>query len=502
MRILSSRGKYALLALALIPASLFGGPKREAPRAAAELRFGISSEPSTLDPLSPANTADGRSILFNVFEGLVKIESDGSFSPAAAETWAVEENGGVYSFMLREGLKFHDGSALSPEDVVFSLNTAREARFTGFTQIQKIETFGERGLRIILREPDLEFLHCLTIGIVPRNNPDRERKPLGLGPFSIESYSPQRSLILRKNPYYRRGDIPKLEKVTVVFMADQDALLLGLRGGSIDGAGLTGALVEQLDPGAYDIVEGYSNMVQLLALNNEVKPLDDVRVRQAINYGVDVREIIDTAFYGRGEPSGSPLIPGLTRYYDRSLAEPYSPNREKARELLAQAGYPGGFDLEIAVPSNYTIHVDTAQVIVNQLARIGIRASIRLVEWAAWLADIYRGRKFQATIISLDAPIPSPRTFLSRYLSDEGSNFINFKSPAFDKVYKAILGEGDEDTRIGYYKEAQRIISREAAGVYIQDIYSFKVFPRGRYRGALNYPVFVIDFSTIEALAP
>jgi peptide/nickel transport system substrate-binding protein len=234
-----------------------------------------------------------------------------------------------------------------------------------------------------------------------------------------------------------------------------------------------------------------------LALNNDVKPLDDVRVRRAINYAVDVQEIIDTAFSGRGEPSGSPLIPGLSKYYNRDLVNPYPYDPERARSLLREAGLGDGFPLEITVASNYTMHVDTAQVIVNQLGRVGVRATIQLVDWATWLSETYRGRKYQATIISLDAANSSPRMFLSRYLSTGGSNFINFKNPDYDRVYRASLSEPDEAKRIALYKEAQRIISDNAASVYIQDIYSFRAFPRGRYAGVLNYPLFVTDFASI-----
>jgi peptide/nickel transport system substrate-binding protein len=466
--------------------------------AGGELRYGFTSEPATLDPLSPANTADGRSILFNVFEGLVRPAPDGTLEPAVAEAYRIEQNGLVYIFTLRRGLKFHDGTAVSPEDVVFTLNEAIGAGFSGFTQIEKVDLTPAGEIRITLKAPDPEFLPYLTIGVVPGNNPDREKNPIGTGPFSIQNYTPQRSLTLVKNPDYRKPGTPILDRVTIIFLADSNAQLLALLGGNIDGAAtLTGPVVDQLDPNRFDIVPGPSNSVQLLALNNGVKPLDDLRVRQAINYAVDVPEIIDTAFYGRGEPSGSPLIPGLSYYYESSLANPYPADPARARQLLAEAGYGNGFSLEITVPSNYTMHVDTAQVLVNQLRKIGINPSIKLVDWATWLSDIYRGRQYEATIISLDGNNTSPRSFLSRYLSNAGSNFLNFKSDAYDRVYREAQIEGDEAKRVALYQEAQRIISENAASVYIQDIRSFQAFPRGRFAGVVHYPLYAVDFSTM-----
>ncbi|MDR0524616.1 MAG: ABC transporter substrate-binding protein [Spirochaetaceae bacterium] len=461
-----------------------------------ELRFGIASEPVTLDPLSPSNTADGRSILFNVFEGLVKPSPDGALVPAVAESYRIDEEGRVYSFTLRPGVRFQDGSPVTAEDVLFSLKAAAEAGFNGFNQIETMEK-SPSGLTIVLKSPDREFLPYLTVGVVPKSNPNREKNPIGTGPFSIASYDTQRALVLVKNPYYWQSGLPYLDKVTCVFVADQDALFLALQAGTIDSAGIPGSLADQLDPGRFDILASPSNSAQLLGLNNKVKPLDDVRVRQAINYGIDVPLIIQAAFYGRGEPSGSPLIPGLSKYYDSTLKDPYPADVQKAKALLAQAGYEQGFPLVLTVPSNYTIHVDTAQVLVNQLGKIGIRVTIKLVDWATWLAEVYRGRRYEATIISLDAPTVSPRGFLDRYVSSAGSNFLNFSSPRYDEIYAEALEENQESRRIDLYRQAQQIISQEAAGVYIQDIWSFRVFPKGRYDGVQNYPLYVTDFSTV-----
>jgi peptide/nickel transport system substrate-binding protein len=488
----------AVLMALLVSTVLFAGPKRETATGSAEMRYGLTSEPSTLDPLSPSNTADGRSILFNVLEGLVKPDTEGNLQPALAESWTIEQNGLVYNFTLREGVLFHDGSAVTVDDVAFTLNKAVEAKYVGFTQIERVEKTSGRNIRITLKAPDPEFLPFLTQGIVPAHNADRENNPIGSGPFIIESYTTQQSLVLVRNPHYWKQGFPKLDKVTIVFVADSDALLLNLQGGNIDSATLTGSQLEQLSPSQFDIVQGNSNTVQILALNNAVKPLDDIRVRQAINYAIDVPEIIETAFYGKGEPSGSPLIPGLTKYYNKALANPYPADVNRAKRLLAEAGYPNGFNLEITVPSNYTMHVDTAQVAVNQLAKAGIKASIALVDWATWYSDVYRGRKFEATIVSFDAANVSPRTFLSRYRSDGNSNLINFKNADYDRAFDGALLEIDENRRAALYQEAQKIISDNAASVYIQDIQSFRAFPKGRYSGVVNYPLYVLDFSTIQ----
>jgi peptide/nickel transport system substrate-binding protein len=468
---------------------------------ATEIRYGFSTEPATPDPLTPSNTADGRSILFNVFEGLVKPDTEGGFLPCLAESFVINEAGRVYYFKLRENVRFHDGSPMTLADVMFSLHTAVAANFHGFSEVDKIEADGDYGIRIMLKNPNPEFLPYLTVGIVKADSVNRDKNAIGTGPYYVESYTVQQSLVLKKFEDYQHGTLPRLDKVTVVFFADSDALTLGLYGGNVDGAGLaSSALIQQLSPDRFDIVPGHSAMVQLLALNNAAPPLNDIRIRRAINYSIDIQNIIDTAFFGKGEPSGSPLIPGLAMYYVQSLANPYPLNHQRALSLLAEAGYGDGgkkLSLEITVPSVYTMHVDTAQVIADQLSKVGIAVSIKLVDWPTWLSDVYFGRRYQATIISLDSPVVSPKGFLSRYYSDNNSNFINFTSADFDRVYDAILVETDEARRVVLYKEAQRIISANAASVYIQDILGFKVFRANAYGGVLNYPLSVIDFAAM-----
>jgi peptide/nickel transport system substrate-binding protein len=184
------------------------------------------------------------------------------------------------------------------------------------------------------------------------------------------------------------------------------------------------------------------------------------------------------------------------------LEYPYEP--DTARSLLAEAGFSENgrkLIVEITVPSNYTMHIDTAQVIASQLEKIGVETSIKLVDWAAWLNDVYFSRQYMSTIISLDSPDVSPRGFLSRYHSQNNGNFINFKNAGFDEVYDSCLTETDYRNRISLYREAQRIITSNAASVFIQDIFYFKVFRAGAFKGVLNYPLYVIDFASIYGTA-
>jgi len=499
------KNKISIFALFFLTAiiAMFPSCRKNKNDDTAQLRYGFTTEPKTLDPLNTINdTADGRSILFNVFEGLVKPDTDGSMLPCIAESLTIDRDALVYTFILRDGVRFHDNSIVTAADVKFSLDTAAAAGFNGLDRIKNV-AIAEKNITVTLKAPDPEFLPFLTVGIVKANNTDREKNVIGTGPFIIESFTSQRDLVLKKfDGYWQRHlaqpqDVPRLDKVTIVFYANVEALMIALRSGNIDGASLVGSFAAQLDHRYFDVIDSYSAAVQLLALNNSVPPLDDIRVRKAINYGVDIQGIIDGAFFGKGAPSGSPIIPGLSTYYDDSLGYPYEP--ETARSLLAEAGFDDThkLSLEITVASEYTMHVDTAQVIVGQLEQIGIDASVKLVDWNTWLSDVYRGRNYQATIISLDSQVVSARNFLARYRSDNSGNFINFSNIEFDKTYDLILSETNDAKRKQLYKSAQGIITSNAASVFIQDILYYKVFRSDAFAGTKNYPLLVVDFSSI-----
>jgi peptide/nickel transport system substrate-binding protein len=478
------------------------GQKKSGEKNIIELRYGFTSEPFTFDPFNTANTADGRSILFNVFEGLVKPDTDGSLLPCIASSWSIINDAEIYNFEIREGVYFHDGSLLALDDIKFSLETAITAGIQGMNNISQIITSGDYNISVVLKTPDPDFLPFLTSAVVKAEITDREKDIIGTGPFYIESYSLQKDLVLRKFENYWRSsdDIPYFDKVTIVFLADSNAAILALRSRSIDGASITGSFAAQLPADQFELFHSYSASVQMMAINNAFPPFDDINIRSAINHGIDIQGIIDSAFFGMGEPSTSPVIPGLKNYYEKNSSYVYDP--ALAQKLLEEAGYGSGakkLSLEITVPSNYTMHVDTAQVIAAQLQRIGIDTVIKLVDWASWLSEVYRNKKYQATIISVDAPNVSPRGFLSRYCSDAGGNFINFNNANYDRVFDAALTEINDKKRNELYREAQRIITGNAASVFIQDIFYFKAFRRGAYSRVLNYPLYVIDFASIRA---
>ena len=239
------------------------------------------------------------------------------------------------------------------------------------------------------------------------------------------------------------------------------------------------------------------NLVQALYLNNAQAPFDNVLVRQALCYAIDVKEIMDLTEDGHGTPVGSAMYPAFTKYFDASLADTYPHDTAKAKELLAQAGYPNGFSMTITVPSNYTPHVNTAEVIVEQLKEVGITATVDKVEWATWLSDVYGGRQYQSTVVGFDASTLTAEAMLARYQSDASKNMFNYSSAEFDETYAKAFAATDDAEATALYRQCLKILADTAANVYIQDMAEFVVI-RGTLTGYQFYPMYVMDMSTVR----
>jgi peptide/nickel transport system substrate-binding protein len=457
--------------------------------------FGLETEPDHLDPYL-ATTADTRQILFNIFEGLVKPDKDGNLVPAVAEKLPeVSSDGLTYTFKIRSGIKFHNSKVVTADDIKYSLETAKADKITGLDNIKAVDIVDSSTVKITLSTRDNDFLAYLTVAIVPKDYTSQDTHPIGTGPYKFESFTQQQSLVLTKNKDYWQKGLPHLDKVTFKLESDTNALLLDLQSGSVQGASVDNATAKQLTTG-FTIKQSNSNAVQQLNLNNAVKPFDNVKVRQAISYAVDPDEIIKTVNYGQGVRVGTPVIPGFKTYYDASLATAYKKDTAKAKQLLTDAGYPNGFSFTITVPSNYQVHVDTAQVIVSELKAIGVTATIKQVDWATWLSQVYTGRQYDSTIISVDGTNLTPESYLARYVSTSKSNFFNYKSTEFDTLYNQAVNETDSTKRVQLFKQAQELVSKDAANVYIQDIASLTALKTG-LAGFTPYPLFVFDASAI-----
>ncbi|MCR4738783.1 MAG: ABC transporter substrate-binding protein [Lachnospiraceae bacterium] len=457
----------------------------------------------SLDP-HKAVAAGTKEVLFNMYEGLLKPDPDGNIIPAVAESYEVSEDGKVYTFKLRDNVKFHNGNPVTAEDVKYSIEksagmTGDDPLISAFSLIESVEVSGDDTVVITLAEQNMEFPSYLAMtnaAIIPADNTNPDTQPIGTGPYKYVSRSPQENIIMERFDDYW-GEKAYIKDVTFKVEANADTIVMDLLGGSIDMfPRLTTTQVSQLNDN-FTVYQGTMNLVQALYLNNSVKPFDDVRVRQALCYATDIDDILKLAFDGEGVPIGSSMFPSFGKYYMEELNDVYDYDPEKAKELLKEAGYENGFDMTITVPSNYQPHVDTAQVLVEQYKKIGVNADVQLVEWNSWLSDVYTNRDFQSTVIGVDASSMTARALLERFSSDAGGNFINYNNPKYDEIFKKAISTSDDEESTGYYKQLETILCEDAANVYLQDMAEFVALNK-KFEGYTFYPMYIQDIAKIK----
>lgn len=464
-------------------------------RATNEIVVGISQDlDSSLDPHTVV-AAGTKEVLFNVFEGLVKPTPDGELIPAVAESYTLGDDLTSYTFKLRDGVKFHNGQAVTIDDVLYSLTRCRDEGYVPALKDTDISGEGDT-LTITLPSPNNEFLANLTCAIIPADYADQATMPVGTGPFKFVSRQAQQNVVLERFDDYW-GEKAYLDRVSYRIYENPEALVMALKGGAVDVyAHLSVATISQLGAD-FTILEGTMNLVQAVYLNHSVKPLDDIRVRQALCYAFDRQELFDLTAGGRGWPVGSSMYPAFRKYYREDLNNLYPHNVERAKELLAEAGYPNGFDLTIKVPSNYDPHVDAGQIAAEQFRAIGVNVTVEPVDWTTWVQDVYQGRNFEATVCGFDASTMTARALLERFTTGNAKNFINYSNPEYDAAFADAMSAKSDDVQTRAYLEMEGILAKDAANVYIQDLVDF-VALRSGLTGYEFYPIYVMDMSTLR----
>ena len=491
------------LCVAIVPSVALTACSGDKADASSKIVVGIPQDlEDSLDP-HEAVAAGTKEILFNIYEGLLKPDETGNLIPAVAKEYSVSDDGLTYSFVLRDGVKFHNGNDVTAEDVKYSIEKSagldgHQSLIAAFSNIKEVNIRDQKTIDIVLGEPDIDFpayIANLNAAIIPKDNAKPDVEPVGTGPYMYVSRSPQENMILKKFDGYW-GTPANIENVTLKVIPNADSIVMNLNGGSVDMfARLTATQTLQLSD-KFNILDGEMNLVQALYLNHAVEPFDNVDVCRALCYAIDVDEILKLTSDGKGFPVGSSMFPAFSKYYV-DLTGTYTTDPEKAKELLASAGYPDGFSFSITVPSNYQPHIETAQVVAEQLKKIGVKADIKLVEWNSWLSDVYSGRQFESTLIGVDASSLTAGAMLDRFRSDAANNFTNYSNSEYDSLYEKVYTSSSEEERIQIYKDLQKNLADNAANVYIQDMAEF-VALSDKYEGYVFYPLYVQDLARIR----
>ena len=432
------------------------------------LVMGMVLEPPHLDPTAGAPAAIDEVVYANVFEGLTRIGRNGEVLPALAESWNVSQDGKTYTFSLREGVRFHDGEALTAEDVKFSLERASatdslNAQKGLFADIETVEAVDDRTVKVTLKKPNGSFLFNMAWGdaviVDPKSADGNKANPVGTGPFVFDKWARGSSLSLKRNDTYW-GEPAALETATFRFISDPAAALSAVMAGDVDAFANFPApeAIPQLrtDP-RFEVVIGSTEGETILSTNNAKPPFDDPKVRQAIAHAIDRQAIIDGAMFGLGTPIGSHFAPHHPAYVDLTGTYPYDP--EKAKALLAEAGHGDGIKATLKLPPpSYARR--GGEILAAQLREVGIDLEIIPVEWGVWVPQVFKDKDYDLTIVSHTEPMD-----IGIYGRDD--YYFNYKSDAFNEAMARLDAEADEAKRYDIMKEAQQIVANDAVNGFL-----------------------------------
>lgn len=494
----------AVLAAALLCLCAGCGGRGGAGETLKTVRINVSAEPDSLDPWQSA-ASDTEGIFHNVFEGLCSYDETGELTAGLAESWEATQDG-VYTFHLRQGVTFHNGKAFTSADVLYTYNSLTglgggEPLTSKFSMVEKLEAPDDYTFVVTLSEPSASFLSLTITPILPEGYEDQASHPVGTGPFKFVEYTPSQRVVLEKyEDYYRKGPngetIPQIDRVEVYIMTDPAAVISALQSGQLDAAVALKAEDAKTLNEDFTIVSNPQNMVQSLYLNNTRAPFDDVRVRQAVCYAIDRSQVAEGVFGGYATELYTNFSPVMKRYYNQELEGSYNTDQEKAKALLKEAGLENGFDMTITVPANYQPHIDTAQIVAQQLSAVGINAKIETMEWATWLEQVYTNADYQSTIVGLTGKL-DPDSVLGRFETGYSRNFCQFSNEEYDELIDGARTELDEEKRAEMYQRCEAILTEQAVSAFLTDPH-LVVACRKDLRGYTFYPVTFYDFSKLH----
>ncbi len=432
--------------------------------------IGVTLEPPHLDPTAGAAAAIDEVVYANVFESLTRIDQSGSVVPGLAESWTVSDDGLTYTFDLRDGVIFHDGTTFDSADVKFTLDRARAEDSTNaqkqfFAPVADVATPSPGEVVVTLSRPDGLFLFNMGSGdasIVATESADTNKtSPVGTGPFKFDRWVEGDRIELSRNPDYRDPDAIRLDRVTFRIIADPPAQVAAVLAGDVDAFPNIGApetLARFEGDSRFAVVVGTTEGETVMGVNLRREPFSDVRVRQAIAHAIDRQAIVDGAMFGFGTPIGSHFAPHNGAYADLTGMYPHDPDR--ARALLAEAGYADGFEMTFKLPPpSYARR--GGEIIQAQLAEVGIRAELEPVEWAQWLEQVFRGYDYDMTIVSHTEPLD-----IGIYARG-GDYYFGYENADFAAVIAELDATSDPAARAGLYDKAQRMLAEDEASIFV-----------------------------------
>lgn len=441
------------------------------------LRVGTVSEPTSLDPIT-TNNVPSSIIFMQIHDALVTYDQDLNIVPMLAEAWEISEDGRTYTFSLREGVKFHNGETFTASDVVYAFTSgadpAYQSQWLGrFQQIENIEALDDLTVRLTLEAPNAAFIDQITYFGIPSSEAHRELggegyaiAPVGTGPFRFVSWQRNDKLVLERNDDYWLKR-PNLAGVEFRAIPERSVAAVELEVGGIDVAmSLNADDVVRLETHA-DITVGSTPTLSYyyIAMNNQLGPLADVRVRKAIQYALPLDQIVDTIFGGVGAIRAyTSMAPGSLAYDEAIVADIPDYDPQRAIELLTEAGYPNGFATTIYTPTDSNRR-QLAELVQAALSLVNIKIEVRAVELGTMLPITYAGEAPMWILGWTSGTDPNNYSYEMYHSTPEAwaenattYNTSRYHNPEADELMATARTLTDMDARIPLYRQAIRTI--------------------------------------------
>lgn len=423
--------------------------------------IGLKLAPVSLDIRHQSGSAIEQVLIGNVYEALLSRDSDNKVQPGLAKSWDISKDGKTYTFHLNNNMCFSNGDKLDADDVAWSINQLKEKQYYNANQVEsldKAEAVDADTVRLTLDAPDSNLLWYLTgrPGLVFDKNVTYNAKTeaVGSGPYTVESFDPASKMVLKANPkYWGSAHKPATEHVVLKFITDDNAAVNALKGGDVDVLSPVNAtLAKSLDTNTYRVSAADGSDKFVLAFNCTNAKLKDKRVRQAIRYAINHKEIIASrgnVDYALGGPIPS-VDPG---YEDLTGLYPY--NVDKAKELMKEAGYTTDKPLRLTLTYANTYGTELGDQLKSQLAKIGIDLKINYVEFSTWLQDVHANGNYELSLVD----------------HAESHDFYKWTTPDYyyhydgkqaREWYAKALESTDEQQSADYLKRAAKAVSEDA----------------------------------------
>lgn len=456
---------------------------------AATLNVMQNEPPRSMDPGDQTATFTS-TVLRPMYEGLVDVSPDNKIVPKLATSWTTSDDGKVWTFTLRKDVKFHDGTPFNADAVVTNLqrhldtNRGLAASSRLRNVIASVKKLNDDTVEITLKKVYPTFLNLLTGGSAKMVSPAAEkagtigRKADGTGPYMLEEYKTGEYVLQKKNPHYW-GEVNGPDQIKWTWSAEPSVMNMALLSGQVDVINpVPPQFGQQLKNNPQvKLEQGDGTAVFWVALNTEQKPLDDVRVRQALNLATDKEALLKAVMFGFASAANSPLAP-VNEGYDKSLND-YPYNLDKAKALLKEAGYPQGFEMNIAVQG---ADARTAQILQAMWGKIGVKLNIQQMESGVWSKAAFApapeklANRTDSVLASWSSGLNGSDLqlrplYYSQSAAPAGANLGFYKNAELDKLLDSAASTMDEKARVADYVEAQKVIMQDAPHVmlYFQD---------------------------------